>query len=174
MWSSRYYYENCTHFGAYVAPQSSIASDAGVDFYILECRGPGLPLAGEYALEVLKSPALATGRLPRVESAFHFVFLGAGVLVCAREIQHRNLHAFHFSFRRPLTGVHSAKTHRLIRVLYDTRKQFASKLDEIALPKQESFDIQLTHGTRAAVQIQYPPSWRKELRDAAYPVIVEV
>lgn len=59
-------------------------------------------------------------------------------------------------------------------MLYDTRKQFANKLDEIALPKQESFDIQLTHGTRAAVQIQYPPSWRKELRDAAYPVIVEV
>lgn len=80
LWSSRYYYENCTHFGAYVAPQSSIASDAGVEFYILECRGPGLPLAGEYALEVLKSSALATGKLPRVKNTFHFdffSFLGA-------------------------------------------------------------------------------------------------
>lgn len=80
LWSSRYYYENCTHFGAYVAPQSSIASDAGVDFYILECRGPGLPLAGEYALEVLNSFTLATGKPPRVENTFHnalLLFLGA-------------------------------------------------------------------------------------------------
>lgn len=104
LWSSRYYYENCTHFGAYVAPQSSIASDAGVDFYILECRGPGLPLAGEYALEVLKSSALATGKLPRVENTFHFAFLlfsGSDVRVswCVHEnIQHRYLHAFQFFF----------------------------------------------------------------------------
>lgn len=47
LWSSRYYYDNCSHFGAYVAPQSSISTDAGVEYYILECRGPGLPLAGE-------------------------------------------------------------------------------------------------------------------------------
>lgn len=48
LWSSRYYYDNCSHFGAHIAPQSSISSDAGVDYYILECRGPGLPLAGEF------------------------------------------------------------------------------------------------------------------------------
>jgi hypothetical protein len=47
LWTSRYYYHNCSHFGAYVAPQSSISTNAGVDYYILECRGPGLPLAGE-------------------------------------------------------------------------------------------------------------------------------
>lgn len=47
LWSSRYYYDNCSHFGAYVAPESSISTDTGVDYYILECRGPGLPLAGE-------------------------------------------------------------------------------------------------------------------------------
>lgn len=73
-----------------------------------------------------------------------------------------------------LTGVHSAKTHRLIRVLYDTRKQFSKKLNEIALPTRRSFEIPLTHGTRAAVQILFPPSWREELRDAAFPVLVEV
>lgn len=78
-----------------------------------------------------------------------------------------------FSFF-PLTGVHSAKTHRLIRVLYDTRKQFLKKLEDIALPTQRSFEIPLTHGTRAAVQILFPPSWRPELRDAAFPVLVEV
>lgn len=48
LFSSRFYYNNCSHFGAYVAPQSSISTDAGVDYYILECRGPGLPLAGEF------------------------------------------------------------------------------------------------------------------------------
>lgn len=73
-----------------------------------------------------------------------------------------------------LTGVHSAKTHRLIRVLYDTRKQFSKKLDDLALPRIRSYEIPLTHGTRAAVQILYPPSWREELRDAAFPVLVEV
>lgn len=82
-------------------------------------------------------------------------------------------HLSRFSFSL-LTGVHSAKTHRLIRVLYDTRKQFSKKLDAIALPRQRSYEIPLTHGTRAAVQILYPPSWREELRDAAFPVLVEV
>lgn len=33
---------------AYVVPTSSIATESGVDYYILECRGPGLPLAGEF------------------------------------------------------------------------------------------------------------------------------
>lgn len=80
---------------------------------------------------------------------------------------------FHFSFSLQ-TGVHSAKTHRLIRVLYDTRKQFSKKLDDLALPRVRSYEIPLTHGTRAAVQILYPPSWREELRDAAFPVLVEV
>lgn len=48
IWSTRLYYENCSYFEAFVAPQSSIATDKGVDFFILECRGPSLPLAGEY------------------------------------------------------------------------------------------------------------------------------
>jgi inactive dipeptidyl peptidase 10 len=59
-------------------------------------------------------------------------------------------------------------------VLYNTRKQYSKKLEDLALPTQRSFEIPLTHGTRAAVQILYPPSWREELRDAAFPVLVEV
>ncbi|CAO1378587.1 unnamed protein product [Diamesa serratosioi] len=116
LWSSRYYYSNCSHFEAYVAPLSSISSDAGVDYYILECRGPGLPLA----------------------------------------------------------GVHSAKTHRLMRILYDTRPAYTERLQALALPTQRSFEIPLSHGTRATVQMLFPPSWREELRDAAFPVLVEV
>lgn len=58
LWSSRYYYDNCSHFGAYIAPQSSISSDVGVEYYILECRGPGLPLAGEFIASSLSRIAL--------------------------------------------------------------------------------------------------------------------
>lgn len=48
LWSSRYYYINCSYFDAFVSPSSSIATDFGVENYILECQGPGLPLAGNY------------------------------------------------------------------------------------------------------------------------------
>ncbi|XP_055593286.1 dipeptidyl peptidase 4 [Uranotaenia lowii] len=116
LWSSRYYYSNCTHFNAYVSPPSRIASDDGITHYVLECKGPGLPLA----------------------------------------------------------VVHTAQNHRLVRVLFDTRPAYSSKLQELALPTQRSFEIPLPHGTRAAVQLLLPPSWREELRDAAYPVLVEV
>lgn len=49
LWSSRFYYVNCTHFDAFVSPSSSIATNYSIDKYILECRGPGLPLAGNYS-----------------------------------------------------------------------------------------------------------------------------
>lgn len=71
-------------------------------------------------------------------------------------------------------GVHSAKTHRLVRILYDTRPAYSDKLHALALPTQRSFEIPLSHGTRATVQMLFPPSWREELRDAAFPVLVEV
>lgn len=71
-------------------------------------------------------------------------------------------------------GVHSAKTHRLVRILYDTRPTHTKKLQELALPTQRSFEIPLPHGSRATVQLLLPPSWREELRDAAFPVLVEV
>lgn len=116
LWSSRYYYSNCTHFNAYVSPESHTATNSGITHYILECEGPGLPLA----------------------------------------------------------VVHTALNHRLVRVLYDTRPAFTRKLQELALPTQRSFEIPLPHGTRAAVQLLLPPSWREELRDAAFPVLVEV
>lgn len=116
LWSSRYYYINCSYFNAYFAPLSSIAADIGIEYYILECLGPGLPLA----------------------------------------------------------GVHKAQTHRLVYLLYDTRPHFTAKLQELALPTQRSFEIALPHGTRAAVQLLLPPSWREELRDAAFPVLIEM
>lgn len=71
-------------------------------------------------------------------------------------------------------GVHSVKTHRLSRILYDTRPYHSKRLNALALPSYRSSEIQLLHGNRAQVQIYLPPSWREELRDAAFPVLVEV
>ncbi|XP_037913635.1 inactive dipeptidyl peptidase 10 isoform X2 [Hermetia illucens] len=116
LWSSRYYYVNCTHFDAFLTPMSSRATDIGVEFYILECQGPGLPLS----------------------------------------------------------GVHATHNHQLVRILYDTRPQLTERLQQLALPTRRSFEIPLPHGSRAQVQLLLPPSWREELRDAAYPVLVEV
>lgn len=117
LWSSRYYYINCSHFDAHVNPLAAVAiTGQAVGHYILECQGPGLPLA----------------------------------------------------------GVHNAQTHRLARVLFDTRVLHTERLQKLALPTQKSFEIPLPHGTRAQVQLLLPPSWREELRDAAFPVLVEV
>lgn len=80
---------------------------------------------------------------------------------------------FQFFFLSP-TGVHAAKSHKLIKILFDTRNRYSEKLQKLALPISRSIEIPLTHGTRAAVQMYLPPSWREELRDAAYPVLVEV
>ncbi|KAK0093108.1 hypothetical protein PV326_014278 [Microctonus aethiopoides] len=112
LWSSRFYYTNCTHFGASV----SSSTDTRQGYYVLHCEGPGLPLA----------------------------------------------------------GVHSVTTHKMVRVLYDTRIQRAERLAEWALPTRKSFEVPLPQGWRAQVQLQLPPSWREELRDAAFPVLVEV
>ncbi|CAG5099855.1 Similar to DPP10: Inactive dipeptidyl peptidase 10 (Homo sapiens), partial [Cotesia congregata] len=85
LWSSRFYYTNCTHFGASVSP----STETRQGYYVLHCEGPGLPLA----------------------------------------------------------GVHSVTNHKM---------------------------VPLPQGWRAQVQLQLPPSWREELRDAAFPVLVEV
>jgi hypothetical protein len=74
----------------------------------------------------------------------------------------------------PLAGVHSAGTHRLLRILHNTRSHRALPLRELALPKMRSFEVPLSQGFRAQVQLLLPPSWREELRDAAFPVLVEV
>ncbi|XP_014089401.1 dipeptidyl peptidase 4 [Bactrocera oleae] len=116
LWSSRYYYVNCSHFDAFMTPVSSIATQYGIEFYILECQGPGLPVS----------------------------------------------------------GVHMQKSHSLVKILYDTRPFFTERLQKLALPTQRSFEIPLPHGSRAQVQLLLPPSWREELRDAAFPVVVEV
>lgn len=116
LWSSRYYYSNCSHFDAFLAPKNSVATSSGISFYILDCQGPGLPVS----------------------------------------------------------GVHASKTHSLVKVLYDTRLSYTERLKKLALPTQRSFEISLPHGSRAQVQLLLPPSWREELRDAAFPVVVEV
>lgn len=61
-----------------------------------------------------------------------------------------------------------------MRILYDTRPQRTSRLRQLALPTQRSFEVPLAQGSKAHVQLLLPPSWREELRDAAYPVLVEV
>ncbi|XP_033154099.1 dipeptidyl peptidase 4 isoform X2 [Drosophila simulans] len=116
LWSSRYYYTNCTHFEAFITPSLGVATNYGIEFYILECQGPGLPVS----------------------------------------------------------GVHMQTTHSLVKILYDTRPFYTERLQKLALPTQRSFEVPLPHGGRAQVQLLLPPSWREELRDAAFPVIVEV
>ncbi|CAH0556834.1 unnamed protein product [Brassicogethes aeneus] len=74
----------------------------------------------------------------------------------------------------PLSGMHNAQTHKLLKILYDTRPQKMPLLERFAMPKKKSFEVPLPQGSRAQVQLFLPPSWREELRDAAYPVIVEV
>ncbi|XP_043862780.1 uncharacterized protein LOC120457838 isoform X1 [Drosophila santomea] len=93
-----------------------VATNYGIEFYILECQGPGLPVS----------------------------------------------------------GVHMQTTHSLVKILYDTRPFYTERLQKLALPTQRSFEVPLPHGGRAQVQLLLPPSWREELRDAAFPVIVEV
>lgn len=116
LWSSRYYYVNCSHFDAFLTPSTTTIPENGINHYILECQGPGLPVS----------------------------------------------------------GVHASKSHSLMKILYDARPYYTERLQRLALPTQKSFEIPLPHGSRAQVQLLLPPSWREELRDAAFPVIVEV
>ncbi|XP_060517195.1 inactive dipeptidyl peptidase 10 isoform X2 [Cylas formicarius] len=113
LWGSRYLYGNCTHFDALVSPPSNGISSS---VYVLQCKGPGLPLA----------------------------------------------------------GMHNATSHKLLKILYDTRATYGPVLQELAMPKKKAFEVPLPQGSQAQVQLFLPPSWREELRDAAYPVVVEV
>ncbi|KAG8332085.1 hypothetical protein J6590_028070 [Homalodisca vitripennis] len=74
----------------------------------------------------------------------------------------------------PLAGVHNTTNHRLLRTLFNKNKQCGKKLNELALPQMRTMEVPLPQGYRAQVQLLLPPSWREELRDAAYPVLVEV
>lgn len=47
LWASRYHYGNCTHFNAAISPP--IGMEGALGHYVLECEGPGLPLAGLHA-----------------------------------------------------------------------------------------------------------------------------
>lgn len=111
-WARREYI-NCSHFGALVSPA---AAKVGNGHYVLQCDGPGLPVA----------------------------------------------------------GVHAARTHRLRRLLWDARARSEPRLRELALPTRRSFEVPLPGGCKAQVLLLLPPSWREELRDAAFPVLVQV
>lgn len=74
----------------------------------------------------------------------------------------------------PLAAMHNASSHRVVKIVYDTRPTRRPLLDKYAMPKLKSFEVPLPQGSRAQVQLLLPPSWREELRDAAYPVLVEV
>lgn len=70
--------------------------------------------------------------------------------------------------------MHNATSHKLVKILHDTRPQLTPLIQKFAMPKKKSFEVPLPQGSRAQVQLLLPPSWREELRDAAYPVVVEV
>lgn len=74
----------------------------------------------------------------------------------------------------PLAGVHVVTTHRLVKILYDSRAKHSARLNAIALPTQKSLEVPLPQGCKAQVKLYLPPSWREELRDAAFPVLMEV
>ncbi|KAK6623027.1 hypothetical protein RUM43_008879 [Polyplax serrata] len=114
LWASRYHYGNCSYFNAAVSPP--IGMEGALGHYVLECEGPGLPLA----------------------------------------------------------AIHASDTHRMIRIIFNTRHTRLHLLRKLALPISRSFSVPLPQGSKAQVQLFLPPSWREELRDAAYPVLVEV
>lgn len=62
----------------------------------------------------------------------------------------------------------------MCRMIFNTRHTRLNLLRKLALPTSRSFSVPLPQGSKAQVQLLLPPSWREELRDAAYPVLVEV
>ncbi|KOB70112.1 Inactive dipeptidyl peptidase 10 [Operophtera brumata] len=60
------------------------------------------------------------------------------------------------------------------RLHYANCSFWRAKFSPLALPTRRSFDVQLGGGSKARVQLLLPPSWREELRDAAFPVLVHV
>ncbi|CAB0018129.1 unnamed protein product [Nesidiocoris tenuis] len=76
----------------------------------------------------------------------------------------------------PIAGVHTWSNHTLVLAnLFSSRPTLAPKLASLALPLIKTVHVPLSHGAgRAAAQLHLPPSWREELRDAAFPVLVEV
>ena len=64
---------------------------------------------------------------------------------------------------------------KFLRLLYNTRLGYISKrLKQLAFPIYRSLDVPLPYGNQAQVQLLLPPSWREELRDATYPVIIQM
>lgn len=74
----------------------------------------------------------------------------------------------------PFGSVHLATNHSMVKKLFSMKQYCESKMKNLALPKRETLEVNLPQNYKAQVQIWLPPSWREELRDAAYPLLVEV
>lgn len=103
----------------------------------------------------------------RFSIRFHWIYwISGGVLRYVIECQGPGL---------PVASVHSWQNHTLVVPLFSTRPSLAEKLSKLALPKRETVHVPLPHGMgKATAQLLLPPSWREELRDAAFPVLIEV
>ncbi|XP_065218302.1 inactive dipeptidyl peptidase 10 isoform X2 [Planococcus citri] len=74
----------------------------------------------------------------------------------------------------PTAGIHYTFNHTLRKILFDVHQAKASELKKFALPTSMFESVPLSKGYTARVQLLLPPSWRPELRDAAFPVIIQV
>lgn len=73
----------------------------------------------------------------------------------------------------PSAGIHYVSNSSLRQILF-REKMRIDQIKKYALPKPMFESIPLPKGYTARVQLLMPPSWRPELRDAAFPVIVQV
>lgn len=113
--TAKQHFENCTHFSAYFNPRN-ISDTNSKGKYVLQCNGPGLPVAG--------------------------IFYG--------------------------------RYNNFLRVIYSIRKIYAESMRQYAIPTNVYSSVPLSGGHSARVKLILPPSWRQELRDAAFPVIIQL
>lgn len=78
----------------------------------------------------------------------------------------------YFKFRKNFLKIKICQSLNLGRRIIVSRRSV--RIRQLALPSRRSFDVQLSSGSKARVQLLLPPSWREELRDAAFPVLVHV
>uniref|UniRef100_A0A8D8RBP9 Inactive dipeptidyl peptidase 10 n=1 Tax=Cacopsylla melanoneura TaxID=428564 RepID=A0A8D8RBP9_9HEMI len=74
----------------------------------------------------------------------------------------------------PLAFLHRTSDNSPVRLLFNTSTKYAEMLDKVALPKRQSMEVMHSQGHKAHVQFTLPPSWRPELRDATFPVVIHV
>lgn len=76
--------------------------------------------------------------------------------------------------RLPLAFLHRTSDHQRVRLLFNTATSHAEALSHLALPTRRSVEVTHSQGYKAYVQFTLPPSWREELRDASFPVLIHV